>query len=62
MVKLDELYNSSASTWILQRYKHDFIEYKNQIFPNNSHKHLRACDAVSSYNSPYPITGSYTTK
>ena len=31
----------------LQRSKNDFIQYKNKIFPNNSHKHLIACDSAS---------------
>ena len=44
--KLDKLYIYSASTRLLQRSKHDFIEYKNGIFPNNSHINLRACDAA----------------
>ena len=58
MEKIDKLYINSASTRILQRYKNDFIQYKDQIFPNNSHVHLRDCDATSSYNLPSKITGS----
>ena len=46
------------STRLLQRSKINSFEYKNQIFPNNSHIHLRACDAASSYHCTYPITGS----
>ena len=46
-----------TSTRLLQRSKNYFIEYKNQAFPNNSHIHLRACDAASSYHCPSPITG-----
>ena len=38
--------------------KNYFIEYKTQIFQNDSHIHLRACDAVSSYNWSSAITGS----
>ena len=44
--KLDKLYINSASTRLSQRYKHDFIEYNNQIFPNNSHINLGSCDAA----------------
>ena len=44
LVKLDKLYINSASTRLLQISKHYFVEYNNQIFPNNSHIHLRACD------------------
>ena len=40
----------------------DFIEYNNQIFPNNSHIHLRACDSASSYPSPSRIMGSKISK
>ena len=58
MLKLDKLYINSASTIILQIYNMDFIEYKNQIFPNNTHIHLKSCDAVSSYHFTSPITGS----
>ena len=56
--KLDKLYINYVSTWLLQRYKHDFIEYNSQIFPNNSHIHLSACDDASSYHCPYPVTVS----
>ena len=56
--KLDMLYNNSASTRILQISKIYFIEYNNQFFSNNSHILWRACDTVSSYHCPYPITGS----
>ena len=56
--KLDKLYINSASTTLLQRSKIDFIEYKNHIFPNKSHIHLRACDAASLYNCPSPTTVS----
>ena len=57
MFKLDKLYINSASTRILQISKNYFIEYKNQIFSNNSHINLRACGSVSSYHCPYPING-----
>ena len=56
--KLDKIYINYASTILLHRYKIDWFEYKNRIFPNNSHIHLRACDDVSSYHCPSPITGS----
>ena len=56
--KVDKLYINSALTRLLQRPKNDLIEYKNQIFPNNSHINLKACDAESSYHCPSPITGS----
>ena len=56
--KIDKLYINSASTRILQKSKIDFIEYKNQIFTNNSHINLIASDSISSYHFPYPITGS----
>ena len=56
--KLYNLYINAASNRILQRYKTYYIEYKNQFFPKKSHINLRACDAVSLYNFPYPISGS----
>ena len=56
--KFDKLYINSASTRLLERSKNNFIEKKKQISPNDSHKHLRACDAASSYRFPSPITGS----
>ena len=55
--KLDNLYIDSASTRLLQRSKIGLMEYKNQIFTNNSHIHLRACDAASSYHCTSPIIG-----
>ena len=58
LATLDKLYINSASTRLLQRSKHDFVEYKNQILPNNSHIHLIACDSESSYHCSSPITGS----
>ena len=42
--KLDKLYINYASTILLQRSKTYFIEYMNQIFPNNSHINLIARD------------------
>ena len=48
LAKFDRLYINSVSTRISKKSKNDFIEYKNLMFPNNSHIHLRACDAVSS--------------
>ena len=62
LAKIDKLYINSASTRLLQRSKIGFIEYKNQIFPNDSHIHLRAFDSVSSYHFTYPITVSKITK
>ena len=56
--KLDQFYINYASTRILKISKNDFIEYNNQIYPNNSHIHLRSGDAASSYNFTFPITGS----
>ena len=56
--KLDNLYINYASTKFLHISNNDFIEYNNQIFPNNSHIHLRACDAASLYHCPSPIIGS----
>ena len=50
--KLDKLCINSASTRILQISKNCFIEYNNQIFPNNPPIHLIACDSASSYNVP----------
>ena len=47
VAKLDKLYINYASTRILERFKNDFIEYKKQIFRNDSHIHLRACDDAS---------------
>ena len=57
LAKLDELYINSASTRLLQISKNSFIEYKKQIFPNDSYIHLKACDAASSYHRPSPIFG-----
>ena len=57
-IKLEKLYMNSASTQLLLRYKNYFIQYKNKIFPNTLHIHLRACDAESSYNFTSPIYGS----
>ena len=39
-------------------FKVDFIEYNNQIFPNNSHIRLQDCDAASAYYCPSTIMGS----
>ena len=58
LATLDPLYNNSASTRLLQILNNDFIEYNNQIFPNNSHIHFRACDAELSHHFLSPITGS----
>ena len=44
--KLDKLYINYAPTILLQRSKTYFIEYMNQIFPNNSHINLIACDTA----------------
>ena len=57
LAKLDKLYINSASTRILQISNIDFIEYKNKIFPNNSHINLISCDDASSYDCNSPITG-----
>ena len=57
-LKLDNIYINYASTRLLHRSNIDWFEYKNHIFPNNSDIYLRACDAVSSYHFPSPITGS----
>ena len=54
--KLDKLYNNSVSTWLLQIYKNDLIQYKNEILTNNLHLHLRVCDSEPSYHCPYQIT------
>ena len=35
LTKLDKVYINYTSTRILQRYKINFIDYNNQIFPNN---------------------------
>ena len=40
--------------------KEYYDEYKNKIFPNNSHIYIRAYDAASSYYCHYPMTGSKT--
>ena len=60
--KVDTLYINDASTRILKQYKIYYIEYKNQIFPNNSHIDLRAYDTASSYHCPYQISRPKTTK
>ena len=62
LTKFDKLYMNYASTRLLQKSKHDSIEYNNIIFPNNSYIHLRSCDAMSSYNCTSPITGSNAPK
>ena len=58
LAKLDKLYINSASNRLLQRSKIDLIEYKNQIFPNDSHINLRASNVASSYHCTSPITES----
>ena len=58
LAKLDKLYINYASTRLLERSNNYFIEYKKQIFPNDLHKHLRACDAASLYHCSNPIKGS----
>ena len=58
LTKLYKLYINSVSTKILRISKIDFVKYKNQIFPNNSHVYLRACDDASSYYCPFPLTVS----
>ena len=60
--KLDNLYIDSVSTRLLQRPNNYFIEYHNQIFPNNPRIHLRACGSASSYHCLAPITGSNISK
>ena len=62
MAKFYKLYINSASTRLLQISKIALIENKNQIFPNNSHINLRACDAALSYNCSSTITESNITK
>ena len=57
LAKLDQLYIDHASTRLLEISKNDFIEYKEQIFPNDSHLYLISCDASSPYHSPSTITG-----
>ena len=47
LAKLDKLYSNPASTRLLEISKNCFIEYNNQIFPNDSHIYLRACDDAS---------------
>ena len=58
LFKLDKIYINSTWTRLLQISNNYFIEYKNLIFPNNSHINLRACDAASSYHCTSPSTGS----
>ena len=55
--KLDKLYNNYEETRILQISKIDFIYENNQLFPNNSDIHLKACDSTSSYYCTSPLTG-----
>ena len=55
LAKLDNLIINSASNKLLQGSKKYFIEYINQIFPNNSHINLRACDASSPYYCPLQL-------
>ena len=56
--KLDQLYINYTSTRLIETSKNDLIEYNKQIFPNDSHIYLRACDAASSYHCPPTIIGS----
>ena len=58
LYKLDKFYIIYALTRLLQISKIDLIGYKNQIFPNNLHIHLRVCDVAPSYHCPSQITGS----
>ena len=58
LVKVDKLYIVYASTLLLQISNSDIIQYMNDTFPKISHIHLRACDDVSSYRCPSPITAS----
>ena len=60
--ELDKLYINSTPTRLLERPQNDFIEYTKQIFPNDSHIHLRACDYASSHHCSYPLTGSNSPK
>ena len=60
--ELDKLYVNSASTRLLKISKLNLNEYKNQIYPKNSHINLRVCDAASSYHCTSPITGSKISK
>ena len=62
LAKLDKLYINYASTRFSQISKIGFIGYTGQKFPNNSHIHLRAFGAESSYHYPSPITGQNITK
>ena len=62
MTKIDNLYIIYASAGLLQRSNIGFTEYKNQIFTNNWHINLRACDTAPLYHCPSPITGSNITK
>ena len=43
---------------LLKIHNKDYYEYKNEVFPNNSHIHIRLCDTESSYNCTSIITGS----
>ena len=52
LAKLDKLHINSASTITLEIPKNGCIEFNKQIFPNDSHIHLRACDSASSYHCP----------
>ena len=56
LYKLDKLYTKSELTRLLQISKIKFIELEIQMFPNNSHINLRACDDASSYHFLPPIT------
>ena len=57
LAKLDKLCINSAWPRLLEISKNDLFEYKRQIFPNDSHIHLLACDAASSYHFPSTIIG-----
>ena len=62
LYKLDKLYNNSASSRLLQRSKNNFIQYKSDIFPDNSLINWWECNSASSYHFPYPITGTNISK
>ena len=56
--KLDNLYINLALTGILKISNKHYIEYKNQIFSNNSHINIIFYNDASLYHCYSPIAGS----
>ena len=53
----EKIYIYAASTRLLKISKKYDYEYNNQIFPKNSHIHIKVNDDAPSYHCPSPIPG-----